>query len=127
MELGEREGEREIVTLCDGVLCMYQDVNDQNRWVSAIRKACLTNRDMIPVYHPGSFKNGKWTCCRTPASQGQLAVYTLSEVSRSPSLPPWLSPPQNLAAVSAIVASQWETGGILWTLTLMHRSYSPNT
>lgn len=45
------------------------DVNEQNRWVSAIRKACLTNRDMIPVYHPGAFKNGRWTCCRTPASQ----------------------------------------------------------
>ena len=49
-------------------------MNEQNRWVSAIRKACLTNRDMIPVYHPGAFKNGKWTCCRTPASQGQAST-----------------------------------------------------
>ena len=56
--------------------CIYlsQDVNEQNRWVSAIRKACLTNRDMVPVYHPGAFKNGKWTCCRTPASQGTVLV-----------------------------------------------------
>ena len=60
---------------------MYQDVNEQNRWVSAIRKACLTNRDMIPVYHPGAFKNGKWTCCRTPASQGLLEFTTTTLLS----------------------------------------------
>ena len=47
-----------------------QDVNEQNQWVSAIRKACLTNRDMSPVYHTGVFKKSKWSCCRTSASQG---------------------------------------------------------
>ncbi|KAL5477805.1 hypothetical protein EMCRGX_G024652 [Ephydatia muelleri] len=45
------------------------DVNEQNQWVSAVRKACLTNRDMSPVYHPGAFKKTKWSCCRTTAGQ----------------------------------------------------------
>ena len=49
---------------------IIQDVNEQNRWVSVIRKACLWNRDMQPVYHPGAFKKNKWTCCRTGSNLG---------------------------------------------------------
>jgi len=46
-------------------------VNEQNRWVSVIRKACLGNREMRPVYHPGAFKKNKWTCCRTASNLGE--------------------------------------------------------
>ena len=51
-----------------------QDVNEQNRWVSVIRKACLTNREMSPVYHPGAYKDKKWTCCRVTISMGKTLL-----------------------------------------------------
>uniref|UniRef100_A0A1X7U651 Ras GTPase-activating protein n=2 Tax=Amphimedon queenslandica TaxID=400682 RepID=A0A1X7U651_AMPQE len=45
------------------------DVNEQNRWVSAIRKACLCNREMSPVHHTGVYlpRKKEWSCCRATA------------------------------------------------------------
>lgn len=41
------------------------NVNEQNLWVSALRKACLCNRQMDSVFHPGVYKSKAWTCCRS--------------------------------------------------------------
>ncbi|XP_065890175.1 rasGAP-activating-like protein 1 isoform X2 [Dysidea avara] len=47
--------------------CLYlqaENINQQNQWVSAIRKACLNNHSMLSIYHPGAFIN-KWSCCKS--------------------------------------------------------------
>ncbi|XP_065191832.1 rasGAP-activating-like protein 1 [Sycon ciliatum] len=41
-----------------------RDVNEQQQWISSLRKVCLQNRDMWPIYHPGAMRKGKWTCCQ---------------------------------------------------------------
>lgn len=64
------------------------DVNEQNRWVSVIRKACLWNRDMQPVYHPGAFKKNKWTCCRT----GSNLAPGCSQCHRGNTISDWRDP-----------------------------------
>ena len=48
-----------------------QDVNEQNLWVSALRKACLCNRQMDNVFHPGAFRARVWTCCRSQYKTGE--------------------------------------------------------
>ena len=42
-----------------------------------IRKACLTNREMSPVYHPGAYKDKKWTCCRVTISMGKTPLVNI--------------------------------------------------
>lgn len=48
-----------VVYVC---LCL-QNVNELNQWLSAIRKASIYNRRMLPFFHPGAYRSGKWTCC----------------------------------------------------------------
>ncbi|XP_022103860.1 rasGAP-activating-like protein 1 isoform X3 [Acanthaster planci] len=47
-----------------------KDVNEQQQWLSAIRKTCVSNPNMLNTFHPGAFRGSKWTCClqssRTP-------------------------------------------------------------
>ncbi|XP_071789883.1 rasGAP-activating-like protein 1 isoform X1 [Asterias amurensis] len=47
-----------------------KDVNEQQQWLSAIRKTCVSNAKMLNTFHPGAFRGSKWTCClqssRTP-------------------------------------------------------------
>ncbi|KAM9320064.1 ras GTPase-activating protein 4-like [Gastrophryne carolinensis] len=38
-------------------------VNELNQWLSALRKVCVNNTDMLCSYHPGVFKGEKWSCC----------------------------------------------------------------
>ncbi|XP_068124786.1 ras GTPase-activating protein 4-like isoform X2 [Hyperolius riggenbachi] len=38
-------------------------VNELNQWLSALRKVCVNNSDMLCAYHPGVFKGEKWSCC----------------------------------------------------------------
>ncbi|XP_064835752.1 rasGAP-activating-like protein 1 isoform X1 [Oncorhynchus masou masou] len=40
-----------------------KNVNELNQWLSAIRKASIYNRRMLPSFHPGAYRSGKWTCC----------------------------------------------------------------
>uniref|UniRef100_A0A8B9BAI2 RAS p21 protein activator 4 n=1 Tax=Anser brachyrhynchus TaxID=132585 RepID=A0A8B9BAI2_9AVES len=38
-------------------------VNELNQWLSALRKVCGNNPQMLCAYHPGVFRGDKWTCC----------------------------------------------------------------
>uniref|UniRef100_A0A673YWV3 RAS protein activator like 1 n=1 Tax=Salmo trutta TaxID=8032 RepID=A0A673YWV3_SALTR len=40
-----------------------KNVNELNQWLSAIRKASIYNERMLPSFHPGAYRSGKWTCC----------------------------------------------------------------
>ncbi|XP_046904400.1 rasGAP-activating-like protein 1 [Hypomesus transpacificus] len=40
-----------------------KNVNELNQWLSAIRKASIYNKRMLPSFHPGAHRSGKWTCC----------------------------------------------------------------
>ncbi|CAB1319676.1 unnamed protein product, partial [Coregonus sp. 'balchen'] len=55
-----------------------KNVNELNQWLSAIRKASIYNRRMLPSFHPGAYRSGKWTCClkadRTSCSRTHSAV-----------------------------------------------------
>ncbi|XP_051888171.1 rasGAP-activating-like protein 1 [Pristis pectinata] len=41
----------------------WQNVNELNQWLSAIRKASIYNQRMLPSFHPGSYRSNRWTCC----------------------------------------------------------------
>ncbi|XP_028662967.1 ras GTPase-activating protein 4 [Erpetoichthys calabaricus] len=40
-----------------------KSVNEFNQWLSALRKSCVHNSEMMSSYHPGVFKGDKWSCC----------------------------------------------------------------
>uniref|UniRef100_A0A8C6VPF6 RAS protein activator like 1 n=1 Tax=Nothobranchius furzeri TaxID=105023 RepID=A0A8C6VPF6_NOTFU len=40
-----------------------KNVNELNQWLSAIRKVSIYNVHMLPSFHPGVHRGGKWTCC----------------------------------------------------------------
>uniref|UniRef100_A0A3Q0SPI2 RAS protein activator like 1 n=1 Tax=Amphilophus citrinellus TaxID=61819 RepID=A0A3Q0SPI2_AMPCI len=40
-----------------------KNVNELNQWLSAIRKVSIYNERMLPSFHPGVHRSGKWTCC----------------------------------------------------------------
>ncbi|XP_061842114.1 rasGAP-activating-like protein 1 isoform X1 [Nerophis lumbriciformis] len=40
-----------------------KNVNELNQWLSAIRKVSIYNEHMLPSFHPGTYRGGKWTCC----------------------------------------------------------------
>lgn len=44
-------------------LLLKQNVNELNQWLSAIRKVSIYNERMLPSFHPGAHRSGKWTCC----------------------------------------------------------------
>ncbi|XP_030215652.1 rasGAP-activating-like protein 1 isoform X1 [Gadus morhua] len=48
-----------------------KNVNDLNQWLSAIRKASIYNERMLPSFHPGAHRSGKWSCC-LQAERGAL-------------------------------------------------------
>lgn len=45
---------------------MAKDINDLHSWISSIRKTVITNSSLIDNYHPGIYKQNKWTCCFKP-------------------------------------------------------------
>ncbi|XP_074869615.1 ras GTPase-activating protein 4-like isoform X2 [Carettochelys insculpta] len=45
-------------------------VNELNQWLSALRKVCVNNPEMLCSYHPGVFKGDKWSCCHQKDKTG---------------------------------------------------------
>lgn len=43
--------------------CAPQCVNELNQWLSALRKVCGNNPQLLHAYHPGVFRGDKWSCC----------------------------------------------------------------
>ncbi|XP_063051546.1 rasGAP-activating-like protein 1 [Engraulis encrasicolus] len=43
-----------------------KNVNELNQWLSAIRKVSIYNERLLPSFHPGAYRSGKWTCCLQP-------------------------------------------------------------
>uniref|UniRef100_H3CH57 RAS protein activator like 1 n=1 Tax=Tetraodon nigroviridis TaxID=99883 RepID=H3CH57_TETNG len=45
------------------VYIQCKNVNELNQWLSAIRKVSIYNERMLPSFHPGTHRSGKWSCC----------------------------------------------------------------
>uniref|UniRef100_A0A8C3CTD4 Ras GTPase-activating protein 4 n=1 Tax=Cairina moschata TaxID=8855 RepID=A0A8C3CTD4_CAIMO len=45
-------------------------VNELNQWLSALRKVCGNNPQLLCAYHPGVFRGDKWTCCHQKDKTG---------------------------------------------------------
>lgn len=59
-----------------------QNVNELNQWLSAIRKASICNERMLPSFHPGAHRSGKWTCCLQADRAGNPAFITSDAARR---------------------------------------------
>lgn len=73
------------------LLTMYiqcKNVNELNQWLSAIRKVSIYNERMLPSFHPGAHRNGKWTCCL----QSDRAVTGCSRTHSAVTLGDWSDP-----------------------------------
>ncbi|TNN86496.1 RasGAP-activating-like protein 1 [Liparis tanakae] len=53
-----------------------KNVNELNQWLSAIRKVIIYNERMLPSFHPGAYRSGKWTCCLQADRAGNQAFIT---------------------------------------------------
>lgn len=51
-------------------------MNELNQWLSAIRKVSIYNERMLPSFHPGAHRSGKWTCCLHTDRVGKHALIT---------------------------------------------------
>ncbi|XP_064612151.1 rasGAP-activating-like protein 1 [Liolophura sinensis] len=40
-----------------------KNVNEVSSWISSIRKVCIANEKKLDMFHPGSYRGHKWTCC----------------------------------------------------------------
>lgn len=49
-------------------------MNELNQWLSAIRKVSIYNERMLPSFHPGAHRSGKWTCCLQGDRAGNPAI-----------------------------------------------------
>uniref|UniRef100_A0A3B3C2M1 RAS protein activator like 1 n=2 Tax=Oryzias melastigma TaxID=30732 RepID=A0A3B3C2M1_ORYME len=65
-----------------------KNVNELNQWLSAIRKASIYNERMLPSFHPGAHRSGKWTCCL----QADRAVPGCSRTHSAVTLGDWSDP-----------------------------------
>jgi len=75
---------RVCACLCRLFFCVcvcVQNVNDLNQWLSAIRKASIYNERMLPSFHPGAHRSGKWTCC-LQAERSGTAVLFIAAIDR---------------------------------------------
>uniref|UniRef100_UPI0037E89F73 rasGAP-activating-like protein 1 isoform X1 n=1 Tax=Semicossyphus pulcher TaxID=241346 RepID=UPI0037E89F73 len=73
------------------LLTMYiqcKNVNELNQWLSAIRKVSIYNDRMLPSFHPGAHRSGKWTCCL----QADRAVTGCSRTHSAVTLGDWSDP-----------------------------------
>ncbi|XP_013862644.1 rasGAP-activating-like protein 1 isoform X2 [Austrofundulus limnaeus] len=59
MQVITQDDDRQLHTMY--IQC--KNVNELNQWLSAIRKASIYNEHMLPSFHPGVHRSGKWTCC----------------------------------------------------------------
>ncbi|MGH0139736.1 UNVERIFIED_CONTAM: hypothetical protein FKN15_028629 [Acipenser sinensis] len=70
------------------ILC--KNVNALNQWLSSIRKASIYNERMLPSFHPGAYRSGKWSCClqsdRTGSSFKKWGPFYANRVRLSVSL-----------------------------------------
>ncbi|XP_068165961.1 rasGAP-activating-like protein 1 isoform X2 [Antennarius striatus] len=66
----------------------WQNVNELNQWLSAIRKVSIYNERMLPSFHPGAHRSGKWTCCL----QTDRAVPGCSRTHSAVTLGDWSDP-----------------------------------
>ncbi|XP_033947474.1 rasGAP-activating-like protein 1 isoform X2 [Pseudochaenichthys georgianus] len=66
----------------------WQNVNELNQWLSAIRKVSIYNERMLPSFHPGAHRSGKWTCCL----QADRAVSGCSKTHSAVTLGDWSDP-----------------------------------
>ncbi|XP_077864810.1 rasGAP-activating-like protein 1 [Saccoglossus kowalevskii] len=48
-----------------------KDVNDMHQWLSAIRKTCVSNVNMMDTFHPGAYRGSRWTCCLQTAKSAR--------------------------------------------------------
>ncbi|XP_022061351.1 rasGAP-activating-like protein 1 isoform X2 [Acanthochromis polyacanthus] len=65
-----------------------KNVNELNQWLSAIRKVSIDNERMLPSFHPGAHRSGKWTCCL----QADRAVTGCSRTHSAVTLGDWSDP-----------------------------------
>ncbi|KAJ6659120.1 hypothetical protein lerEdw1_019423 [Lerista edwardsae] len=65
-----------------------KNVNELNQWLSAIRKATISNERMLPFCHPGTFRGNRWTCCL----QTERAVHGCSRTHSAVTLGDWSDP-----------------------------------
>ncbi|KAM4575780.1 rasGAP-activating-like protein 1 isoform 3-T3 [Odontesthes bonariensis] len=65
-----------------------KNVNELNQWLSAIRKVSIYNERMLPFFHPGAHRSGKWTCCL----QVDRAVTGCSRTHSAVTLGDWSDP-----------------------------------
>ncbi|CAN9513463.1 unnamed protein product [Ophioblennius macclurei] len=65
-----------------------KNVNELNQWLSAIRKVSIYNERMLPSFHPGAHRSGKWTCCL----QTDRAVTGCSRTHSAVTLGDWSDP-----------------------------------
>uniref|UniRef100_W5MNI6 RAS protein activator like 1 n=1 Tax=Lepisosteus oculatus TaxID=7918 RepID=W5MNI6_LEPOC len=65
-----------------------KNVNELNQWLSAIRKASIYNERMLPSFHPGAFRSGRWTCCL----QSDRTVLGCSRTHSAVTLGDWSDP-----------------------------------
>lgn len=56
-------------------MCVFQNVNELNQWLSAIRKVSIYNEHMLPSFHPGAHRGNKWTCCLQPDRTGVCEIH----------------------------------------------------
>ena len=47
-------------------------MNELNHWISSIRKTCISNRDLLKMFHPGIYRKC-WTCCLKNEKLGEYA------------------------------------------------------
>ncbi|XP_041078797.1 rasGAP-activating-like protein 1 isoform X1 [Polyodon spathula] len=69
------------------ILCK-QNVNELNQWLSSIRKASIYNERMLPSFHPGAHRSGKWSCCL----QSDRTVHGCSRTHSAVTLGDWSDP-----------------------------------
>ncbi|XP_061116197.1 rasGAP-activating-like protein 1 isoform X1 [Conger conger] len=70
------------------VYIQCKNVNELNQWLSAIRKASIYNERMLPSFHPGAHRSGKWTCCL----QGDRTALGCSRTHSAVTLGDWSDP-----------------------------------
>ncbi|KAK6476573.1 rasGAP-activating-like protein 1 isoform X1 [Huso huso] len=68
------------------ILC--KNVNALNQWLSSIRKASIYNERMLPSFHPGAYRSGKWSCCL----QSNRTVLGCSRTHSAVTLGDWSDP-----------------------------------
>ncbi|KAG5840669.1 hypothetical protein ANANG_G00191170 [Anguilla anguilla] len=84
MQVISQDGEGQLHTMY--IQC--KNVNELNQWLSAIRKASIYNERMLPSFHPGAHRGGKWTCCL----QSDRAALGCSRTHSAVTLGDWSDP-----------------------------------